>query len=59
MTVTGTAFYGMVGALIDNAIDGRVVVYTRTAHTVSLNVAPVVSLGQHARIGIATAMTWK
>ena len=59
IAVIGTLGYGMIGVLIDNAVEGRDVIYTGATHSLSASVAPLVSLGAQARIGVAAAITWK
>lgn len=60
-TLVGGLSNGAVGWLIDNAIEGRSVLYERSdrAPALAVHLAPVVSLGGPKRLGVGGAITWR
>ena len=57
----GTLFYAGVGALIDNAIAGREMLYHRpeTSATAVIIITPIVGLDGPWRLGVGGTITWK
>ena len=51
--------YGGIGWLIDNAVEGREVLYLKPAKSMAVSVSPLVGLGASKRIGVTAAVTWK
>jgi hypothetical protein len=59
--IFGTAFYAGIGALIDNGINGRQLLYTRPTEPSRpvVTLAPIVSLGKSKTLGIGGGISWK
>lgn len=60
-TLFGGLSNGAVGWLIDNAIEGRKVIYERSdrAPALAVHLAPVVSLNGPKRLGFGGTITWR
>lgn len=59
-TIFSGLFYGGIGVLIDNAIDGRKVLYHRPeSGQASLTISPVIGFDGPKRLGLSGSIAWK
>ena len=61
VTAAGGLLYGGVGWLIDNAIEGRDVIYELSdrAPALAVSLEPIVSLRGSKRLGLGGSITWR